>query len=80
MTVDFARHCAEIVTQTTLLTGHVEDADLTVRVPTCPGWNVSQLLCHIDGGHRWAAEIVTGLGVTGDAQLVDFWLECVGFG
>jgi uncharacterized protein (TIGR03083 family) len=57
-TVDFARHCAEIVSQTTLLTGHIEDADLTVPVPSCPGWNVSQLLCHIDGGHRWAREIV----------------------
>ena len=56
--VAFARHCAEIVTQTTLLTGHMDDADLTVPVPTCPGWNVSQLLRHVDGGHRWARKIV----------------------
>jgi uncharacterized protein (TIGR03083 family) len=58
MTVDFTRRCAEIVTQTTLLTGHMNGADLTVPVPTCPGWNVSQLLRHIDGGQRWAREIV----------------------
>jgi uncharacterized protein (TIGR03083 family) len=58
MTVDFTRHCAEIVTQTTLLTGHMNGADLTVPVRTCPGWNVSQLLRHIDGGQRWAREIV----------------------
>ena len=56
--IDFARHCAEIVAQTTLLTGHIDGADLTVPVPTCPGWNVSQLLRHVDGGHRWAREIV----------------------
>jgi Mycothiol maleylpyruvate isomerase N-terminal domain len=58
MSVDFGRHCAEIVTQTTLLTGHMDGADLTAPVPTCPGWNVSQLLRHVDGGQRWATEIV----------------------
>lgn len=75
MRVDLARQCAEIVAQTKLLTGHMDSADLTLSVPTCPGWNVSQLLRHVDGGQRWA-----GLEVTGDAQLVDFWLERVGFG
>jgi hypothetical protein len=46
MTLDFDRHCAEIVTQTSLLVGHLDCADLTVPVPTCPGWNVSQLARH----------------------------------
>ena len=27
-------------------------------VPTCPGWNVVQLMRHVDGGLRWATEIV----------------------
>ena len=58
MTLDFDRHCAEIVTQTSLLVGHLDGADLTVPVPTCPGWNVSQLARHVDGGQRWAREIV----------------------
>jgi uncharacterized protein (TIGR03083 family) len=58
VTIGFARHCDEIVTQTTLLTGHMDAANLTVPVPPCPGWNVSQLLRHIDGGQRWAREIV----------------------
>jgi uncharacterized protein (TIGR03083 family) len=58
MTLAFERHCAEIVTQTSLLIGHLNDADVTVPVPTCPGWNVSQLARHIDGGQRWAREIV----------------------
>jgi uncharacterized protein (TIGR03083 family) len=56
--IDFARHCAEIVTQTSLLIGHLDGADLTVPVPTCPGWTVSQLARHIDGGQRWARDIV----------------------
>jgi hypothetical protein len=58
MTLDFDRHCAEIVTQTSLLVGHLDCADLTVPVPTCPGWNVSQLARHVEGGQRWADEIV----------------------
>ena len=52
MTMGFDRHCAEIVAQTALLIGHLDGADLTVPVPTCPGWNVSQLARHIDGGQR----------------------------
>ena len=56
--MDFDRHCAEIVAQTELLTGYIAGADLSRPVPTCPGWNVSQLMRHIDGGLRWAAEIV----------------------
>jgi uncharacterized protein (TIGR03083 family) len=56
--VDFDRHCAEIVTQTSLLIGHLDGADVTMPVPSCPGWNVSQLARHVDGGQRWAREIV----------------------
>lgn len=33
-------------------------ADVSVPVPSCPGWNVSQLARHVDGGLRWAQEIV----------------------
>jgi uncharacterized protein (TIGR03083 family) len=58
MTVGFDRHCAEIVTQTSLLIGHLDGADVTVLVASCPGWNVSQLARHVDGGQRWAREIV----------------------
>jgi uncharacterized protein (TIGR03083 family) len=58
MTIDFDRHCAEIVTQTSLLIGHLDGADLRVPVPTCPGWNVSALARHVDGGQRWARDIV----------------------
>jgi hypothetical protein len=56
--MDFDRHCDEIVAQTALLTGYVDGADMGRPVPTCPGWNVSQLMRHVDGGLRWAAEIV----------------------
>src|SRR5215468_9904405 len=36
-----------------VVSDHLAGADLTVLVPTCPGWNVSQLARHIDGGQRY---------------------------
>ncbi|MGI5471972.1 maleylpyruvate isomerase family mycothiol-dependent enzyme [Streptomyces sp. CA-132043] len=56
----FDRHCGEIVTQTDLLRSHLKGADLSVPVPSCPGWTVNQLVRHLGGGQRWAAETVGG--------------------
>jgi Mycothiol maleylpyruvate isomerase N-terminal domain len=53
VSMNFERHCAEIVAQTAQLTGYLDDADLSLQVPTCPGWNASQLMRHVDGGLRW---------------------------
>jgi uncharacterized protein (TIGR03083 family) len=52
------RLCSEIVAQTGLLTSRIDGADLTVPVPSCPGWNVGQLLRHLGGAQRWAEEMV----------------------
>lgn len=57
-TVDFDRCCAEIEGQAGLLAGAVEGTDLGTPVPSCPGWNVAQLLRHLGGGLRWAEETV----------------------
>jgi uncharacterized protein (TIGR03083 family) len=56
--LSYDRYCAEITAQTDLLRSHIEGADLTVPVPSCPGWNLGQLLRHLGGGHRWAETIV----------------------
>lgn len=56
--LSFDRHCAEIVTQTDLLRSHLKGADLSAPVPTCPGWNLGQLLRHVGGAHRWVETIV----------------------
>ncbi|MYV97401.1 maleylpyruvate isomerase family mycothiol-dependent enzyme [Streptomyces sp. SID3343] len=55
------RYCAEIVTQTDLLVSTIQGRDLTAPVPSCPGWNVGQLLRHLGGGQRWATETVRTL-------------------
>lgn len=54
----FDRHCNEIVAQAGLFAGDLVGADVSVDVASCPGWNVSQLARHVDGGLRWAADIV----------------------
>jgi uncharacterized protein (TIGR03083 family) len=59
----FDRQCVEITTQATLLAGSLDGADVTVPVPTCPGWNVSQLCRHVDGGLRWARDIVATMAI-----------------
>jgi uncharacterized protein (TIGR03083 family) len=54
----FDDHCAQIVAQTEQLRDTITGADLTVPVPSCPGWNLVQLLRHLGGGQHWAAEVV----------------------
>jgi uncharacterized protein (TIGR03083 family) len=68
------RYCDEIVTQTDLLRAVVDGADLSVRVPTTPDWNLGQLLRHI-GGNLRAAELAvrTGTAVVEPAKQVPDW-------
>lgn len=56
--VDFDRYCSAIVGQTELLAAAIDGADLTTEVPSCPGWNIGQLVRHLGGAQRWAADTV----------------------
>ncbi|MBT2383334.1 maleylpyruvate isomerase family mycothiol-dependent enzyme [Streptomyces sp. ISL-11] len=52
-------HCVEIIAQTDLLREQVKGVDpVTTPVPSCPGWNLGQLLRHVGGTHRWAETVV----------------------
>jgi uncharacterized protein (TIGR03083 family) len=42
-----------------LLVHAAETAGLDARVPTCPDWDVAELLAHIGRVHRWAASNTT---------------------
>ncbi|NUR97126.1 MAG: maleylpyruvate isomerase family mycothiol-dependent enzyme [Kribbellaceae bacterium] len=56
--MEFERHCALIVDQAELLAGHLANGkDLGRAVPSCPGWNVGQLVRHVGGAHREAAVV-----------------------
>jgi uncharacterized protein (TIGR03083 family) len=54
----FDRYCSEIVAQAELLGAAIDGADMTLRVPSCPEWNVGQLIRHLGGAQRWASDMV----------------------
>ncbi|MEV7161283.1 maleylpyruvate isomerase family mycothiol-dependent enzyme [Streptomyces microflavus] len=54
----YDRYCDEILAQTDALRATIEGADLTATVPSCPDWNLRQLVVHVGGAHRWVGEIV----------------------
>lgn len=69
----YEQHCTEIVTQSELLAAGIAGRDMTLPVPSCPGWNVGQLVRHLGGAQRWIEGVVreraTGsLGVVAGAQ------------
>ena len=69
MTPISADRCyAEIEASTETLAGLVDGADLTIPVPTCPGWTLRQLATHVGRAHRWAAEIAA----TRSAEFIPF--------
>ncbi|MEU0199377.1 MULTISPECIES: maleylpyruvate isomerase family mycothiol-dependent enzyme [unclassified Streptomyces] len=46
-------------TEGRLLAEAAEEAGTDAKVPTCPGWQVRDLLLHMGTVHRWAASYVT---------------------
>ena len=56
--LDFDRYCLEIVGQTELLAATLTGSEMTAEVPSCPGWNIGQLVRHLGGAQRWAADMV----------------------
>ncbi|WP_030746637.1 maleylpyruvate isomerase family mycothiol-dependent enzyme [Streptomyces sp. NRRL S-31] len=56
--LDYSRYCAEITAETDRIADLVEASDLSVRVPTCPAWDIAGLALHIGQTNRWAAATV----------------------
>ena len=56
--LSYDRYQREIVRQSGLLSSVLASADLALPVPSCPGWDVAQLVRHLGGAHRWATAIV----------------------
>ena len=54
----FDRYRAEIVKQTDLLRAYLTGAYTAATVPSCPGWNLGQLVRHLGGAHGWAETVV----------------------
>jgi len=56
--MDFADRLTIVRAEGERLASAAERAGLDAQVPTCPGWQVRDLVRHIGGIHRWAATIV----------------------
>lgn len=52
------QHCALAATLIDRMVGMLRTADLSTPVPTCPGWDLSRLVTHLGGIHRWAVQLV----------------------
>lgn len=68
MPLSYDRYRAEIVGQAETLADTIKDADLTTPAPSCPGWNVGQVLRHLGGAHRSAVETIRGRLQFGDVD------------
>jgi uncharacterized protein (TIGR03083 family) len=56
--MDVAEHIAELRRNGELMAAAAERAGLAGAVPSCPGWQVRDLLRHTGYVHRWAARFV----------------------
>ncbi|QLH23491.1 maleylpyruvate isomerase family mycothiol-dependent enzyme [Streptomyces sp. Rer75] len=54
----FDRYRTEILHQTALLRAYLPQVDVASPVPTCPAWNLGQLVRHLSGAHGWAETVV----------------------
>ena len=87
---DHARHCDALAAEVSRHVDTITGADLTRAVPTCPGWDIAELVRHVGSVHRWAARMVrdraterlaladVGLDLPADATGLGAWLGAGG--
>lgn len=63
--MDVSALVAQIAAQGSLLADAAARAGWDAAVPPCPDWTVRDLVTHVGGVHRWAAEIVRD-GLSGE--------------
>src|SRR6266498_4555656 len=54
----YDRYCTELEAEAGRIADAVHDADLALRVPTCPEWTLVDLVQHVGAAHRWAADMI----------------------
>jgi uncharacterized protein (TIGR03083 family) len=60
--VDVDEHIAQLRRDGERLADVASSTDLSAPVPTCPGWQLRDLVRHVSGVHRWATGFVSGAG------------------
>jgi uncharacterized protein (TIGR03083 family) len=56
--MNHAEYTDAAVAEIERMAGTVRDADVELAIPTCPGWDLRQLIRHTGTVHRWAAALV----------------------
>ena len=56
--IDHETYCTAVGDQIAALAAALDTADLTVEVPTTPGWDVQGVAKHVGVIHRWAAQMI----------------------
>jgi uncharacterized protein (TIGR03083 family) len=65
--MEIEQHIESLASDGELLAGAAERAPLDAPVPSCPGWQLRDLLAHVGYVHRWATRYVA----TAEAEWVD---------
>lgn len=77
--VEINENIAIVGQEAKLLAAAAEQAGLDVDIPTCPGWDMRELLRHLGEIHLWAAAHVakraTKMWVDDTAELTEYWPE-----
>jgi uncharacterized protein (TIGR03083 family) len=60
--MDYAGYCAALRVEGHALTAAARSAGVDARVPSCPEWNVADLLGHVGRLHHWVTAIVESEG------------------
>jgi uncharacterized protein (TIGR03083 family) len=81
--MEIAEHITAVAQEAKRLAAAAEQSGLDVDVPTCPGWDMRELLRHLAMIHLWAAGHVAQLhdGSWGDdlTELTEFWPDLAVF-
>ncbi|MEV4381185.1 maleylpyruvate isomerase family mycothiol-dependent enzyme [Streptosporangium sp. NPDC049644] len=56
-----AEHVSAAATEIARMADVLRGREMSVPVPTCPGWDLARLVTHTGGVHRWAAAMVADL-------------------
>jgi len=60
--VEYAEHCDALRREGDALAAAARTAGIDAVVPSCPDWQVADLLAHLGRFHRWIADIVAAGG------------------
>lgn len=56
--MSYGDNCDALAVEVERFASAIDGAERTLRVPSCPGWALDDLIMHLGAVHRWAEELV----------------------